>query len=407
LLRISRAGGAIHCEISVHDIDDAPAYRALSYTWGPPEPAYNIVIDNKSLAIRDNLYAFLLKASKGEARRQLASTQYLWIDQISIDQENVSERNHQVRLMAKIYERAAVVTMWLGDTMGPECDDGPLTLGDQNKLWTPEAVAELLRDPYFTRLWIVQEVLLNPNIEVQVRGNAQLGFDTLVSARYFWRPKLRQLGVSRNTLDLLIRYYTNGPRFGELKQLHYLIEMFGKNKCTDLRDKVYGLVGMCNGTHDIVVDYSKSTQEVFLDVVTTFWRMFRKTRRKALKVRLPSRTYRVILEELGKEMILEQHQQRGIRDMLWHLWVTIMPDVEDYDYSMRRFPVVTSMGFDAATTDTRSSASLDGKLQLVPDQWWYECDKEKYVFKCIPPSRRSKSKPTPFPGHFLAAAGLS
>lgn len=48
---------------------------------------------------------------------------------------------------------------------------------------------------YFTQLWIVGGSL-NVNIEVRIRDNAQLGFGTLVPVRYFWRPKLRQLGVS-------------------------------------------------------------------------------------------------------------------------------------------------------------------------------------------------------------------
>lgn len=38
----------------------------------------------------------------------------LWIDAISIDQENISERNIQVPLMRDIYARAAVINVWLG-----------------------------------------------------------------------------------------------------------------------------------------------------------------------------------------------------------------------------------------------------------------------------------------------------
>lgn len=384
LLRFSQIRGSIHCEVSVHHIDDAPQYRALSYTWGPPEPAYNIIIEDRTLAVRANLYAFLRKSTKGkgEALRQLVSTPYLWIDQISINQDSVSERNHQVRLMSEIYKRAAVVTIWLGETAGPECDDKPMSLKEYDALWTPESIAELLQDPYFTRLWIVQEVLLNPKIEVQIRGNAELGFDTLLSARFFLRTKLRYFGVSRSTLDLLNRYYTNGPRFGQLRQLHWLIQQFSGNQCADPRDKVYGLVGMCDGVQYIVVDYSKSTQEVYSDVVMAFWTMFRRTRRNAAKVRLPAYYYRNILEGLSREMIVEQHQQIGIGAMLEEMFSKMIVGYFGYDLPIRDMPNVTAVGFKARAMEGQSS-SLAGMKPTALDQWWFECsDKRRRIFGC-------------------------
>lgn len=40
--------------------------------------------------------------------------EYLWVDQLCIDQANVFERNHQVGLMSKIFGQAAQVIVWLG-----------------------------------------------------------------------------------------------------------------------------------------------------------------------------------------------------------------------------------------------------------------------------------------------------
>jgi hypothetical protein len=40
----------------------------------------------------------------------------MWIDAISIDQMNTQERNHQVRIMGKIYSSAQKVIVWLGST---------------------------------------------------------------------------------------------------------------------------------------------------------------------------------------------------------------------------------------------------------------------------------------------------
>jgi hypothetical protein len=39
----------------------------------------------------------------------------MWIDQISIDQQDVEEKNHQVSMMADIYEHAETVIAWLGE----------------------------------------------------------------------------------------------------------------------------------------------------------------------------------------------------------------------------------------------------------------------------------------------------
>jgi hypothetical protein len=39
----------------------------------------------------------------------------MWVDSICIDQDSLIERNHQVRLMGEIYEKATTVLVWLGE----------------------------------------------------------------------------------------------------------------------------------------------------------------------------------------------------------------------------------------------------------------------------------------------------
>lgn len=39
---------------------------------------------------------------------------YLWIDAICINQENISERNHQVHQMSHIHESSEFAVVWLG-----------------------------------------------------------------------------------------------------------------------------------------------------------------------------------------------------------------------------------------------------------------------------------------------------
>ena len=100
------------CKIYTFDLASAPKYIALSYTWGPPNPSYRILVDNKTFEVRENLYNFLCSFQTNSAIR--TDTAYLYIDQICIDQENLQERNSQVRLMSDIYTQSSHVVVWLG-----------------------------------------------------------------------------------------------------------------------------------------------------------------------------------------------------------------------------------------------------------------------------------------------------
>ena len=46
------------------------------------------------------------------------SARTIWIDAICIDQNNVLERNHQVRNMVRIYAQAEHVLIWLREAAG-------------------------------------------------------------------------------------------------------------------------------------------------------------------------------------------------------------------------------------------------------------------------------------------------
>ena len=92
----------IHTQIDIE-------YRCLSYTWGPPENTHEIEVNGKPYMVRRNLWNFL-----NVARKKYPWCLF-WIDALSIDQDNVGERNHQVRQTGKIYSEATEVIAWLGD----------------------------------------------------------------------------------------------------------------------------------------------------------------------------------------------------------------------------------------------------------------------------------------------------
>ncbi|RYO26326.1 hypothetical protein AA0111_g8312 [Alternaria arborescens] len=106
---IPEADGLITCKLKRVNLQSnkTPEYRALSYTWGAPDPVQKIAVNNQSFLVRQNLYDFLKAFRARLYRFQDCSnyeneTQWLWIDQICIDQSIVEERNHQVEMMSDL-----------------------------------------------------------------------------------------------------------------------------------------------------------------------------------------------------------------------------------------------------------------------------------------------------------------
>jgi Heterokaryon incompatibility protein (HET) len=92
-----------------------PKYTALSYTWQEdPQLECDVyessligVVDISGFKIRvqDNLWWFL------ELLARKRCTRCHWIDAICINQDDITERNHQVQRMAEIYQKAKSVTV--------------------------------------------------------------------------------------------------------------------------------------------------------------------------------------------------------------------------------------------------------------------------------------------------------
>jgi uncharacterized glyoxalase superfamily metalloenzyme YdcJ len=67
--------------------------------------------------VRQNLWDFLDQAQKVQYE------DYLWIDALSIDQTNHSERDRQVAIMGSIFSQAAKTIVWLGTATGNTVQD--------------------------------------------------------------------------------------------------------------------------------------------------------------------------------------------------------------------------------------------------------------------------------------------
>ncbi len=163
-------GDYLEANLQIHDPNTT--YEALSYTWGAAKDlsTIRIVQDNEiyDIPIKTNLYQALRQLRyKGKNKPRL-----LWVDAVCINQKDHNEKNHQVPKMASIYNEAKNVCVWLGN--GSESSERALELikrvvnldeferliEDEKSAKDWDALLELLKRPWFSRRWVVQEIAL-------------------------------------------------------------------------------------------------------------------------------------------------------------------------------------------------------------------------------------------------------
>ena len=178
-------------------------YDAISYVWGDEKIVEEIICCERSKLITVNLAGALRKIREKNPGR---STR-LWADAISINQDDTAEKNHQVKRMGLVYENCAAVHIWLGpDVKGiakdlfeviqgwtrclneykePSTVSRKITQSDLCK--DPERgskLAELMKQDWFSRVWVVQEVAL-AEIHHLHWGDETLDFSYLIELACF------------------------------------------------------------------------------------------------------------------------------------------------------------------------------------------------------------------------------
>ncbi|KAH7385338.1 heterokaryon incompatibility protein-domain-containing protein [Phaeosphaeria sp. MPI-PUGE-AT-0046c] len=295
------ADSPLECTLSTSAIDFPDPYHALSYVWGPPSPSSTLICNNHVIPITSNLSSAL-----HEYRARNVSTP-LWVDAICINQSNLPERTAQVRMMQRIYSLAACVVIWLGpshptDALAMETlraihrpwatfqgvplfawTEGENAATHDGRLaqFLPDAcyvaLATFLMRPWFTRIWIVQELLAAREMEVWC-GNETLDAETVLDGA----SKVMLLhnvntrtqlcvnevfgvggGVERLKMScagkLQALRYTKAGGWCSMTNLLLLTRWF---EATDKRDKMFALVGLANDVDPSFVDYELPYEEV-------------------------------------------------------------------------------------------------------------------------------------------------
>jgi hypothetical protein len=263
---------------SKNNDDGISGYEALSYEWGKPldnrlgQPLdkpeqfelHSIIVDGQAIGIRWNLHCALRQLRLSDEPR------VLWVDALCINQEDGRERNHQVTLMKMIYARADRTIMWLGvnqwSRLNPllrmkdfnnfslraiETGEAGYRLSDMELKYLSVWYG-LLGASYWTRLWIIQEVVLSRDVVLQL-GDATATWEDF---HRFCTGIDGLLAGNRRNAEWLVESSTRVPfllcrqRIAKMQSpqevpLFDLVLTFGKSLCMDIRDRIFGLHSLC------------------------------------------------------------------------------------------------------------------------------------------------------------------
>lgn len=213
----------MHCLLFKRKLSDVKGcYEALSYCWGTERADCKIYIQDlhsaapkdrkigfgdaavikasKRFYVRPNLYAAMLQL------RRRSKDINLWVDAICINQghDGEEEKQQQLAQMAKIYNSAFNVCIWLGEAdvksntamqfirkiMDFQTFDILMKNLDAKSQWYD--IVEIMKAPWFSRRWIIQEVVMARSASVHC-GEEVVHWDDFSDAVYLLNDKVERL----------------------------------------------------------------------------------------------------------------------------------------------------------------------------------------------------------------------
>jgi hypothetical protein len=298
------------CNFAICSLSTKPQYEALSYVWGDPQKNNHIRCDGYFLAITTSLYEALVHLRwNSEPRR-------LWVDAISINQVDYEEKAHQVSMMSNIYASAANVIIWLG----PEKPDTGVALKALDQIVThclgktsrnstdldsiaktvPNVIIDDIKrctlptvidpndgsswsslrsfftNPWFQRIWVVQEVGLG-NKPAMIYGHQKPIKWGAVLLASIW---LNSHGAALEQYGLQTHRNMHIPCIMYIHIMHCwvldpssLLAAARQFEATELRDKIYALIAFrplsMHPLWRIIPDYRKSLRQVYTEAATS------------------------------------------------------------------------------------------------------------------------------------------
>jgi Heterokaryon incompatibility protein (HET) len=265
-------------EIITTTIQNAPSYNALSYVWGDASFAKTLICYGdgliSNLQITQNLAAALL------AIRSPSEIRVIWVDAICIDQNDILERNDQVKMMAAIYRTAERVIVYLGNqsfgSVNEAFEIATKLVNDEKyrasflkapDVQTLDILRELTCLEWFHRTWTSQEIGL-ANRATLLCGIHKVDWDLLYRAYRIIETQVsstmnHQLAFHPERITFLYQSFS-------LNQAHSFLDLLAQTRsrnASDSKDKVFALLShpkaYTTGRLIITADYTKSTLQVY------------------------------------------------------------------------------------------------------------------------------------------------
>lgn len=300
-------GSPLRCNIILTRRNrNVAGYEALSYAWGDPVFSQLLVEMSTMSIIRitDNLYHAL------QALRREHQSRLLWVDAVCIAQGDMQEKGHQVRQMSLIYREAQSVVVWIGkdDELGilehliclsgspsdpNDCEDDDDNIryiaytNGPHYIWYRycrlQDVENFLGQPWFSRVWVVQEFVLAKQLHIHV-GEASMSGQSFFRAIAFCLGSDKRLNGAwfslhhnlNRTLNLIaFREFHKQERIdaksrsltteGKIHMARCL-NLLEERQCSDDRDRFYALLGLLTTNTGIKPNYALDISQVRMDV---------------------------------------------------------------------------------------------------------------------------------------------
>lgn len=266
----------IHTTLSQCENEIIDHYTALSYVWGDATDTRTILVNEAPVEVTANLHAAL--SDLQDEKRVLR----LWADALCINQQDDEEKSRQVMMMGRIYTLAHHTVIYLGPlTVASEAllkalasrtgTEEEVIIGDLDRSAIGSGRLDLLRRPWFKRVWVLQELVLARDPWVQC-GKLRLRWNRIYDFLY---PTTKPQGRSMSREDMTIsgmqkfRNLYHASLFSETPKPD-LLDLVASRRglgANDGRDMIFAHLGLASDLHNsrIAVDYRKSCTRVYED----------------------------------------------------------------------------------------------------------------------------------------------
>ncbi|KAH8588564.1 heterokaryon incompatibility protein-domain-containing protein [Bisporella sp. PMI_857] len=272
LLTLSRVKGKLYFgleNIDLGSLSNQHSYDAVSYVWG--EPKFTEILwseegSSRYLEVTPRLYRILERLPTNDWAFPFRRSRF-WIDAICIDQENKEECSYQVQHMARIFNRAQRVHVFLGENL----------LGPDPFLW--------LDSEWFSRRWVIQEFVAAKEVLFNCGGNYR-DLGSLISMVSNYQPhspifnEHPSRGRALSTFLELKNIKQRKARWGSILDL---LLKFEATQCKVEHDRLFALFGIATdvsppkSTHTLAgglkvppntiylsIDYTLSAPELYI-----------------------------------------------------------------------------------------------------------------------------------------------